>query len=58
MTPTHKKLELLIPHYKELPSEMEPMLRSLELQRGIDFNDFGVIIVFDGEDISGRISVC
>lgn len=50
MTPMHKKLELLIPHYKELPSGMEPMLRSLELQRGIDFNDFGVIIVFDGEE--------
>lgn len=44
------KLQLLVPHYHEYPYEMLPLLNSLELQQGVDFGDFGVIIVFDGDD--------
>lgn len=44
------KLQILVPHYKETTEEMMPLLDSLKLQQGISFDDFGVIIVFDGDE--------
>ncbi len=44
------KLQLLLPRYKEPFEIIKPMLDSLEIQQGIDFNDFGVIIVNDGKE--------
>lgn len=44
------KLQILVPHYKEKPHEIEPLLDSLAIQQGIDFNELGVIIAYDGEN--------
>jgi len=44
------KLQLIVPHYKERPEEVEPLLDSLRLQQAIDFDDFGVLIVYDGDE--------
>ena len=44
------KLQILVPHYKEDPEEMTPLLDSLKLQQGVSFDDFGVIIVYDGPE--------
>lgn len=43
------KLQILVPHYKEKPHEIEPLLDSLAIQQGIDFNELGVIIAYDGD---------
>lgn len=45
-----KKLQLLIPHYQEQPEEITPLLDSLQIQQAVNFDDFGVIITYDGED--------
>lgn len=42
------KLQLLVPHYKEGPAEMLPLMESIAAQQAIDFADIGVIIVSDG----------
>ena len=42
------KLQILITQYKEKKEVIKPLLDSLALQQGIDFNDIGVIIVNDG----------
>lgn len=42
------KLQILIPHYKESPEVMEPLLDSIALQQGVDFSEVGVIIAYDG----------
>lgn len=44
-------LQILVPQYKETERDIEKLLESLELQRNIDFNDIGVIIVNDGTDV-------
>ena len=44
------KLDILIPHYKEEPSEMTPLLDSIALQQSVDFNNVGVIITYDGSE--------
>ena len=44
------RLQILVPHYKEEPSEMTPLLDSIALQQNVDFNEIGVIIAFDGEE--------
>ena len=45
------KLTLVVPHYHE-PWEMCKFLfDSIELQHGIDFNDFKVMVVNDGDDV-------
>ena len=44
-------LQILIPQYKETERDIGKLLESIELQRNIDFNDIGVIIVNDGSDI-------
>ena len=45
------KLQLLIPQYKEDERVIRKLLDSIKLQRNIDFNDIGVIIVNDGSDV-------
>ena len=44
------KLDILIPHYKELPEEIEPLLNSIALQQSINFKNINVIIVCDGPE--------
>ena len=44
------KLQILIPHYKEAPEEMEPLLDSIALQQSVDFSEVGVIIAYDGPE--------
>lgn len=47
-----KKLQILIPQYKETEDIIKPLLDSIELQQNVDLkNDIGVIIVNDGTDI-------
>ncbi len=45
------KLDIIIPHYREPASIMDPMLGILKLQRNVSWNDFRVLVVNDGEDI-------
>lgn len=44
-----KRLQILIPHYKLPQEEMTNLLDMIYVQRGIDFNDIGVIIANDGD---------
>ncbi len=44
------KLQILIPHYKENPEEIKPLLDSIALQQSIDFKEVGIIIAYDGEE--------
>lgn len=44
-------LQILVPQYKETERDIGKLLESIELQRNIDFNDVGVIIVNDGSDV-------
>ena len=47
-----RKLEILVPQYKETEQIIKPLLDSIEVQQNIDLaNDIGVIIVNDGTDI-------
>ena len=43
-------LDILIPHYHESPEEMTPLLDSLAVQQGVDLDNLGVIIAYDGPD--------
>ena len=43
------KLQILVPHYKESPEEVRPLLDSISLQQQINFHDLGVIICHDGD---------
>lgn len=45
------KLDIIVPHYTEDIRVMDPMLGILKLQRNIQWSDFRVVIVCDGEDI-------
>ena len=46
-----KKLQILIPQYKEDESIIKPLLDSIEVQQNVDLkNDIDVIIVNDGTD--------
>lgn len=47
----HKKLQILIPQYKETEEVIKPLLDSIALQQNIDFEDIGVIICNDGSDV-------
>ena len=42
------KLQILVPQYKETKEVLKPLLDSIALQQGIDFDDVGVVIVNDG----------
>lgn len=44
------KLQLLVPHYKEEPDEIEPLLDSIAIQQSVDLGEVGVIIAYDGEE--------
>lgn len=44
-------LDILIPQYKETEEIVRPLLDSLKIQQGINFDDLGVIIVNDGSDV-------
>lgn len=44
-------LDILMPHYKESFDVVKPYLDSVALQGGINFDDVGVIIVNDGDDV-------
>ena len=47
-----KKLQILVPQYKETEEVIKPLLDSIEVQQSVDLqNDVGVIIVNDGTDI-------
>ena len=46
-----KKLQFLIPQYKETDDIIKPLLDSIEVQQNINMDDIGVIIVNDGTDI-------
>lgn len=47
-----KKLQILIPQYKETEEIIKPLLDSIEVQQNVDLkNDVGVIIVNDGTDV-------
>lgn len=45
-----KKLEILIPHYKEKVKDILPLLDSIAIQQNVNFDDVGVIICHDGEE--------
>lgn len=45
-----RRLDLLVPHWKETPEEMEPLLDSVAMQQGVDLSDVGVIVAYDGPD--------
>ena len=44
------KLQILIPQYEETEEIISPLLKSIEIQQNVDFNDVGVVIVNDGTD--------
>ena len=47
-----RKLDILIPHYREDFSVIKPLLDSVAIQQNVDLkNDIGVIIVNDGKDV-------
>lgn len=46
-----KKLQFLVPQYKEDEKILKPLLDSIEVQQNIDMDDIGVIIVNDGSDV-------
>ena len=47
-----KRLQILVPQYKENEDIIKPLLDSIEVQQNIDLqNDIGVIIVNDGTDV-------
>lgn len=49
-----KKLEILIPQYKETEETIKPLLTSIALQQNVDIkNDVGVIICNDGTYVDG-----
>jgi glycosyltransferase involved in cell wall biosynthesis len=45
------KLQLLIPQYSETEDIVKNMLDSIEIQQGVDFNEFEVLIGNDGSDV-------
>ena len=46
-----KKLTLVVPHYKEPWDICTFLFDSLQMQHGIDFDDFKVLVVNDGDDV-------
>lgn len=44
-----KKLQILVPHYKLPQEELTNLLDMIYVQRGINFDDIGVIIANDGD---------
>ena len=46
-----KKLTIVVPHYHESWEECKFLFDSIEIQHGIDFSDFDVLVVNDGDDV-------
>ena len=44
------KLDIIIPHYHEPASMLDPMFAMLKLQRNVLMTDFRVMIINDGEE--------
>ncbi len=47
----NRKLDILIPQYKETDEVVKPLLDSIAIQQNINFEEIGVIIVNDGTDV-------
>lgn len=45
------KLQILVPQYNEDDAILKGLLDSIAMQRGVDFNEIGVVIVNDGSDV-------
>lgn len=48
---TKTKLDIIVTHYKEPWTVGEKLFNMMDLQRGIDFNDFRVILIHDGTEM-------
>lgn len=46
-----RKLDILVPQYKETDEIVKPLLDSIAVQQNVDFNEIGVIICNDGTDV-------
>lgn len=46
-----KKLQILVPQYKETDDIIKPLLDSIEVQQNVNMDDIGVIIINDGTDV-------
>lgn len=46
-----KKLTLIVPHYHEPWEVLKYLFDTIECQRGIDLEDFNVLLVNDGDDV-------
>lgn len=46
-----RKLDILVPHYREEAEVVKPLLDSIAIQQNVDFSEIGVIICHDGMDI-------
>ena len=44
-------LQLIITHYKDDQKYVKRLLDSIQLQQDIDFNDIGVMIINDGDEV-------
>ena len=44
-------LQILVPQYKETDEVIKPLLDSIAMQQGVDFDQVGVIICNDGSDV-------
>lgn len=47
----NKKLQILVPQYKETDDIIKPLLDSLAIQQNVRMDEIGVVIVNDGTDI-------
>ena len=47
----NRKLDILIPQYKETEAVIKPLLDSIAIQQNVNFENIGVIITNDGSDI-------
>ena len=45
------KLQILITQYKETEEVIKPLLDSIAIQQGVDFNEIGVVICSDGGEV-------
>lgn len=46
-----KKLTIVVPHYKEPWEVCKFLFDSIQIQHGVDFNDFEVLVVNDGDEV-------
>lgn len=46
-----KKLTIVVPHYKESWEVCKFLFDSIQIQHGIDFDDFEVLVVNDGDEV-------